>query len=231
MLLHETNAREFGLNLGALFVSEIDESLNPSSKPELRSIRQATEAYADFFGLKDNIRALGGRDAVAILQSGFGLYHQCAMQIRVKYGDTAADHFKVAFLATFYVRGRNAGMPPPVTAQVQSQIRDAAQRICSSGRTERFLTEESAEALFAYLNHFGVMQNSKPDASNRSTETLSWQVFISHASEDKEDVARPLASGLQEKGYRVWFDEFTLRVGDSYGGQSTEACLARTMAW
>ena len=42
-----------------------------------------------------------------------------------------------------------------------------------------------------------------------------WDLFISHASEDKEDVARPLAHLLNEKGYKVWFDEFTLQVGDS----------------
>ncbi len=42
-----------------------------------------------------------------------------------------------------------------------------------------------------------------------------WDVFISHASEDKDDFVRPLAEGLQERGLSVWFDEFELRVGDS----------------
>lgn len=40
-------------------------------------------------------------------------------------------------------------------------------------------------------------------------------VFISHASEDKEEVARPLADLLVERGVIVWYDEFTLTVGDS----------------
>jgi len=40
-------------------------------------------------------------------------------------------------------------------------------------------------------------------------------VFISHASEDKDCFARPLAEALRTRGLRVWFDEFTLRVGDS----------------
>ncbi len=43
----------------------------------------------------------------------------------------------------------------------------------------------------------------------------AWDVFVSHASEDKEQFARPLAQGLKDRGLRVWFDEFTLRVGDS----------------
>jgi hypothetical protein len=40
-------------------------------------------------------------------------------------------------------------------------------------------------------------------------------VFISHASEDKEDIVRPLANALVNEGLDVWYDEFTLRIGDS----------------
>ncbi|KOP25952.1 hypothetical protein AMR41_11825 [Hapalosiphon sp. MRB220] len=39
-------------------------------------------------------------------------------------------------------------------------------------------------------------------------------IFISHASEDKYFV-RPLAEKLQNEGYRVWYDEFSLTVGDN----------------
>lgn len=40
-------------------------------------------------------------------------------------------------------------------------------------------------------------------------------VFISHASEDKEDFVRPLANALIQEGLNVWYDEMTLRIGDS----------------
>ena len=40
-------------------------------------------------------------------------------------------------------------------------------------------------------------------------------VFISHASEDKDAVVRPLAEALVARGVDVWYDEFTLRVGSS----------------
>jgi hypothetical protein len=40
-------------------------------------------------------------------------------------------------------------------------------------------------------------------------------VFISHASEDKDGFVRPLAHALRELGLNVWYDEFELRVGDS----------------
>lgn len=45
-------------------------------------------------------------------------------------------------------------------------------------------------------------------------KSTQWDAFISHASEDK-DVARALAEQLRAFGLRVWFDEFTLHVGDS----------------
>ncbi len=43
----------------------------------------------------------------------------------------------------------------------------------------------------------------------------SWDVFISHASEDKDLFVRPLAVALQSLGVSVWYDEFSLRLGDS----------------
>lgn len=42
-----------------------------------------------------------------------------------------------------------------------------------------------------------------------------YDVFISHASEDKDDVVRPLAMELQQQGLKVWYDEFELKIGDS----------------
>ncbi|TLD68321.1 toll/interleukin-1 receptor domain-containing protein [Phragmitibacter flavus] len=40
-------------------------------------------------------------------------------------------------------------------------------------------------------------------------------VFISHATEDKDAVARPLAKALKDRGYDVWYDEYSLKLGDS----------------
>ncbi|MFN7610910.1 MAG: toll/interleukin-1 receptor domain-containing protein, partial [bacterium] len=42
-----------------------------------------------------------------------------------------------------------------------------------------------------------------------------YDVFISHASEDKDDIVRPLANALVAEGLTVWYDEFELRIGDS----------------
>ena len=40
-------------------------------------------------------------------------------------------------------------------------------------------------------------------------------IFISHASDDKDLFVRPLAHALKAHGLKVWYDEFSLRPGDS----------------
>jgi hypothetical protein len=52
-----------------------------------------------------------------------------------------------------------------------------------------------------------------------------WDVFISHASEDKAQLVRPLADALQEYGVKVWFDAFNLRPGLNLN-QSIDAGIA-----
>jgi hypothetical protein len=42
-----------------------------------------------------------------------------------------------------------------------------------------------------------------------------FDVFISHASEDKGSVVRPLAEELGARALQVWYDELELKIGDS----------------
>lgn len=44
---------------------------------------------------------------------------------------------------------------------------------------------------------------------------VSWDVFICHASEDKEPFVRELAEALRDEGLKVWYSDFTLTMGDS----------------
>ncbi|MDP9239117.1 MAG: toll/interleukin-1 receptor domain-containing protein, partial [Actinomycetota bacterium] len=43
----------------------------------------------------------------------------------------------------------------------------------------------------------------------------TWDVFISHASEDKLTVAIPLAEALQQRAVTAWLDKAEMRIGDS----------------
>jgi TIR domain len=44
---------------------------------------------------------------------------------------------------------------------------------------------------------------------------MEWDIFISHASEDRDVFVEPLAKGLKRHGFKVWYDKFCLQVGDS----------------
>ena len=80
-------------------------------------------------------------------------------------------------------------------------------------RTQRIaddLDQEPSEVLWQLIP-----RNNASRTAPTAAPPHRWDVFISHASEDKEDFARPLALALREAGISVWFDEFTLTVGDS----------------
>lgn len=44
---------------------------------------------------------------------------------------------------------------------------------------------------------------------------MQHDIFICHASEDKNELVRPLAAALRQQDVDVWYDEFSLKVGDS----------------
>jgi hypothetical protein len=55
---------------------------------------------------------------------------------------------------------------------------------------------------------------TEPQQTARPT-VESYDVFISHAWEDKDTIARPLFTALIQRGVTVWFDEAVLLLGDS----------------
>jgi hypothetical protein len=63
--------------------------------------------------------------------------------------------------------------------------------------------------------------------SGGSPEPAAYDVFISHATEDKDQIVRSLAKALVGLGLRVWYDEFELHLGDSLR-RKIDAGLARS---
>lgn len=57
-----------------------------------------------------------------------------------------------------------------------------------------------------------IQQRSKPE--EQSNQAL-YDVFISHASEDKKDFVDPLVQALQDAGIRVWYDTLEMQWGKS----------------
>jgi signal recognition particle GTPase len=59
------------------------------------------------------------------------------------------------------------------------------------------------------------LKNTKIEfSSEAATEKIGTDLFISHASEDKDDFVRDLADELISQGVSVWYDEYTLKIGD-----------------
>jgi hypothetical protein len=70
---------------------------------------------------------------------------------------------------------------------------------------------------------------SAPKAPSPDLKSTSeYDVFISHASEDKGEIATPLAEKLRDRGLRVWFDAFELQIGDSLRRKIDEGLASST---
>jgi hypothetical protein len=56
-----------------------------------------------------------------------------------------------------------------------------------------------------------------PDAPSGTPklDDREFDVFVSHASEDKDEIVRPLVHALRDTGLTVWFDELELKIGNS----------------
>ncbi len=76
--------------------------------------------------------------------------------------------------------------------------------------------QRTIEEQKAQLNDL-INQNysSKTITIGNNEQQKQYDFFISHASEDKEDIVRNLAEALRESGFQVWYDEFELKIGDS----------------
>ncbi len=61
------------------------------------------------------------------------------------------------------------------------------------------------------------------------SQSPRFSLFVSHASEDSDSFVRPLAHALKHRGIPLWFDEFSLKAGDSLR-QSIDRGLADATA-
>lgn len=88
-----------------------------------------------------------------------------------------------------------------------------AGRVKSGVRVLPGILPQAKQAPLASVPSLYLGNNIPPaDGADNKRE---YDVFISHASEDKESIVRPLATSLKNRGLSVWFDEFELKIGDS----------------
>lgn len=80
-------------------------------------------------------------------------------------------------------------------------------------RHERALTQEVKKR--QHLEDLRSRLSTEFPEYGASEHQEKHDLFISHASQDKEDFVEPLANLLQEMGFKVWYDNFVITMGDS----------------
>lgn len=74
--------------------------------------------------------------------------------------------------------------------------------------------EKRQEAVTAAANaSIKKLPNLEPQLSSQPTKDELYDVFISHASEDKDGFVKDFADDLRNRGLKVWYDEFELKWG------------------
>ena len=108
-------------------------------------------------------------------------------------------------------------------AEKSKRLREHQQRQARDDEIERRKVADMQRDLIrereSYKQSWPITSRARPvmpgSIGRSEIQTLKYDFFICHASEDKEDFVRDLAESLREKQARVWYDEFTLDVGDS----------------
>jgi hypothetical protein len=92
----------------------------------------------------------------------------------------------------------------------KEQTREQGKLLDSLKRQSEEAQRRQEEVLLQLNRAAAVVENGEPERSE-----VAYDAFISHASEDKDDLVRPLAERLREAGFSIWYDEFQLKLGDS----------------
>ncbi len=114
------------------------------------------------------------------------------------------------------ISGKIATKGKSLSSYQERQAReDERERKKISDEQKRLIREreEHERKITSEIQSRGETWRIRPDATE--TQQVGYDFFISHASEDKDIFVRGLAEALQARGATVWYDESTLKVGDS----------------
>lgn len=97
-------------------------------------------------------------------------------------------------------------------AQQDEQKKMQQEQLNFQRKIQRSIEEQKAQ-LSTLISMNYVSSNQIEDGKTETEK--QYDFFISHASEDKDDIVRDLADALVKKDIKVWYDEFELKIGDS----------------
>lgn len=97
-------------------------------------------------------------------------------------------------------------------AQIDVDKRRAADQKKALAAIERRTSEASRQ--FS-AEPFGRVRRYENVGTQTTAPPEVNDIFLSHASEDKDDIARPLKEALEARGVTVWYDEIKIKIGQS----------------
>jgi len=97
---------------------------------------------------------------------------------------------------------------------LQREIERETKKSVLEQRRIHELYEQKVEALTKSLNEALMAKQSSVNMYNQ-TDDSEYDVFISHASEDKTPFVEALVKALQDRGVKVWYDSLNIPWGDS----------------
>jgi hypothetical protein len=116
------------------------------------------------------------------------------------------------------IQDKKAGVSKDIASKTE-KLHKAQQKLFAEQQKEQkrsieSLTRQSRDRDRAILGY--LQDRILPIGLERSDNAMiTYDAFISHATEDKDELVRPLAEYLKGLGHTIWYDEFQLRVGDS----------------
>lgn len=181
-------------------------------------------------GKADNLRA-----DIAALRKRLALEKDKEARKTKELASTTRSLAKTKNASTFKTKQNKANRLLGEIAKIQKGIASLEKQIAGKTKdlhnAEQRVSKEQAKSRAAELRHERAptqevkKRRHLEDLRHRlsiefpeyeaSSHEEKYDVFISHASRDKDDFVEPLAELLREMGFKVWYDSFVLTAGDS----------------
>jgi len=175
-------------------LEQLNRRLEIESRDEARAVEQLARAQRSLQSTSPSFKAMRESDVNRKIQELLSLQRKRATTQQT-------------------VAAKNSELSRAQAELAKAQVQESKRRLDEEQRRRR---EQDARDR-ALRDELKILRAAPPVAKPAATTptTLQYDLFISHASEDKDEVVRPLAELLRDHGLRVWYDEFVLKVGDS----------------
>lgn len=170
------------------------------------------------------------RDLAVRLRGDVSRHSSTVATKRKKAADAQASASRSKSSSTIRSKLREAETATKEANAAESKRADAEKKVAAAEKKiaelqtkyekeQRVQTERSLAAIrkasATSSAQFAGVPRVKPASSTQTSAAAQSDIFLSHASEDKDEIARPLREALEDRGLVVWFDEVKIKVGQS----------------